>query len=111
MRNIAKYLIGAFIALSASAAVAAPTATQSDSSCHDRYGYYGYSWAYCEHDIYGRSSPADRYDGQDRDLISQAVQQLGREPETNQYSYLYRGLAGPDRRDNRHLPDRDRDVG
>ena len=111
MRKIAKYVIGAVIALSASAAAAAPTATQSNSSCYERYGYYGYSSAYCQHDVYGRSSPADRYYGQDRALVSQNGQQIGREPESGQYSYLYRGFTTPDRNDNRHSPDRDRDLG
>lgn len=110
MRNIAKYVMGVVIALSASAGASAAASAKSDSSCYDAYGYYGYSWAYCQHDMYGRSSPADRYSEQNRD-VAQDRQQPGREPESNQYSYLYRGLATPDRRDNRHSPDRDRDLG
>ena len=110
MRNIAKYIIGAVIALSVSSAASAAPSAKSDSSCQERYGYYGYSAAYCAHDLYGRSSPADLYYGQDRDLISQNSQQLGREPEAEQYSYLFRGFARPDSRDNRHTHDRDRDI-
>ncbi len=110
MRNIAKYLIGAVIALSASAAAAAPNGTQSDSSCHERYGYYGYSWAYCQHDLYGRSSPADRYYEQNQD-VAQNGQQLGREPEQDKFAYLYRGFERSTGDDHRRSPDRDRDLG
>src|SRR5215469_13848969 len=110
MRNIAKHVIGAVIALSASAAAAAPTSTQPDSSCHSAYGYYGYSSAYCEHDVYGRSSPADRYYEQSHDL-AQDRQQLARDPEREKYSYLYRGFERPNRDDYRYSPYWDRDRG
>ena len=107
MRNIAKYIIGAVIALSVSTAASAAPSTKSDASCQDRYGYYGYSASYCAHDLYGRSSPADLYYGQDRDLVSQNSQQLGRGREGEQYSYLFRGFSRPDSSDKRHTPDRD----
>lgn len=110
MMNVAKYVI-AVIALSASAAAAAAPSTKSDSSCYKAYGYYGYSSAYCEHNMYGRSSPADRYYGQNRDLTWRDGQQFDREPEREEYSYLYRGFGRPDRNAYDHSPDRDRDRG
>lgn len=111
MRNFAKYAVGAVIALSAPAAAGAPPAAKPDSSCYDAYGYYGYSWAYCQHNMYGRSSPADRYYGQNRDLAWRDRRQFGQEPEREQYSYLYRGFERPERDDHSHSPDRDRDQG
>lgn len=111
MRNVAKYVVGAVIALSVSAAAAPAPSMKSDSSCYDAYGYYGYSAAYCDHDMYGRSSPADRYYGQNRDLAAQDRQQFGQEPEREQYSSLYRGFTRPNPDDHKPSPDRDRDRG
>jgi hypothetical protein len=110
MRNIAKVIVGAAIAVSASTAAQAQSSAKSE--CYAAYGYYGYSYAYCEHNPYGRSSPPDRYYGDDRDLISQDRQDSGQQADREQYSYLYRGYPVRDRDDSRHYPDRgDRDRG
>ena len=111
MRTITKLAIGAVMALSATTAAVAPAAAKSDSSCHDAYGYYGYSSAYCEHNVYGRSSPADRYYGQNRDWPWRSNQEFGRLAEREPYSYQDRGYAMRDRDDDKHDGDRDRDQG
>src|SRR5947199_4489632 len=68
VKTSAKYAVRAFIGLSAAFFAAAPVAAKSEPSCQDRYGHFGYSYAYCEHDLYGRSSPAERFQGQGREL-------------------------------------------
>jgi len=105
MRNIMKLAIGTVIALSpASAAVA-----KSDSSCYDAYGYYGYSFAYCEHSSYGRATPADRYYGQDRERAWRDRQESERLADREQYSDQPPGYAVRDGGDSKQDVDRDRD--
>jgi hypothetical protein len=105
MTKIGTLLIGAVIALSASAAAAAPA--KSVSSCYDAYGRYGYSAAYCAHDPYGRSSPADRFFGQDRASPWLDSQDSPRVADRELDSYSSRGYAVPSRDDSAHYPDRD----
>ena len=103
MRNIVKLGIAAAIAVTASTAAAAQAVVKSES-CSDAYGYYGYSAAYCAHDPYGRSSPPDRYYGQDSKISSQGQPELARQADRDQYSYLYGGYAVRDG-DHRPYPD------
>jgi len=109
MRTITKLAIGAVMVLSAATAAVAPAAAKSDSFCYDAYGYYGYSYAYCEHNVYGRSSPADRYYGQNRDWPWRSDQEFGRLADREQYSWQGHGDAMRDRDDHRHYDDRDLD--
>lgn len=108
MRHIVKLVIGAVLALSAATGGVAHATAKSDSSCNDRYGYYGYSSAYCEHSVYGRSSPADRYYGQDRDLAWRSHQEFGPMAEREQDSYRDPEAAVRDRDDQRHSGDGER---
>ena len=62
MKIIARYI--ALGLISATILSSAPVVAKSEPSCLDRYGHFGYSYAYCQHDLYGRSSPPDRFQGQ-----------------------------------------------
>ncbi|HEX5281819.1 MAG TPA: hypothetical protein VFW28_17195 [Micropepsaceae bacterium] len=107
MRNITMLTIGAVMAFSAATASAAPAAMKPDSSCSERYGYYGYSAGYCTHDLYGRSSPADRYLTTDQPRHDGEA--IARLEEQQQNSSSDQGSAT---RDREIFPDRgDRDRG
>ena len=105
MRITTTLFAAAIVALTASSANAAT----NSSSCSDRYGHYGYSAAYCAHDLYGRSSPPDRFqsdsDARDRALISQL-------PDRERYAFTYPEDGTRDRDESAKQPDQpDRDRG
>jgi hypothetical protein len=99
MRNSIKLAISTVMALSAATAALAPAAAKSDSSCYKAYGYYGYSSAYCEHSMYGRSTPADRYSAQNSGRVAEREQYSGEDP----------AYAVHDRGESKYYRDRDRD--
>jgi len=95
VKNMIRLAICAVTALSpATVALAKP-----DSSCYEAYGYYGYSSAYCEHNLYGRSTPADQYYGQNREVASRDRQEIKRMADREQYSDGASRHAVRDRRD------------
>ena len=111
MRKAMRIAIGAVIILGAATSAVAPATAKSQSSCYDAYGHYGYSFAYCQHDPYGRSSPPDRYKEQNPDLISRNGQELGRLADREQYLYGDRQPVRRDRDDSKRYGDQDRDRG
>lgn len=82
MKNMMRLAIGAVMAMSP----ATVTLAKPDSPCQEAYGYYGYSSAYCEHNPYGRSTPADQYYGQNRAEAWRDRQETKRLADREQYS-------------------------
>lgn len=104
MKYMMRLVVGAVMALSP----ATVTLAKSDSSCQEAYGYYGYSYAYCEHNPYGRSTPADQYYGQNREGAWRDRQETKRLADREQYSDQDSRNAVRDRSDS---SERDRDRG
>lgn len=102
MSNAMKLFMGAVIGLAAATAAMAPAAAKSDTSCYDAYGYYGYSSAYCEHSVYGRSTPADQYYGKNRDEAWRDRQVSRRLADREPYSDRISGHVTQERRDTNH---------